>query len=309
MEAGITGIELSEINRLARENDIVSRSYREYMARVEAVADHILAEDSRLVLVAGPSSSGKTTSSQLISRSLRQRGKNSAVISMDMFFRHHDTFSAKREDGTADYEHVDAVNLEALRETVTKLIEGKPSSITLWNLFRQREEMADFDPGPGDLIVVIEGLHALDPLTWQGLPEQRMTKVYATIFNEVTKDGEEYLSASDIRISRRLLRDRVSRGGPVERTLGIQDSIEEGADRWVRPFREHADCLLNTTFLCEFGMLKGEILKCCADPAQGGKFRQKLLELGEKFRAFEDTDIGLLPKDAVIREFLGGLEL
>ncbi len=304
-------IELSEINRLARMGDrLVLQSDSAYKGRLASVVDRIVHGDTRMALVAGPSSSGKTTSSLLIARELRRRGKNSLVISMDDFFKDPEFVKTRKPDGTANYETIEAVDLDYFHQCALALIRGESAKMPKKRSATAQREYEEVTLGSDrSSVLVVEGLHALNPLTWQALPHDKILRVYATLFDEFTLNGQPFLSTSEIRISRRLLRDAAQRGVSTEKTLDMWSTIEEGADQFIRPFRDHADTLLNTSFNCELGILKGRVLQLCADPQEGGAHRDKLLDLGEKFSQVETVSGDALPKDSMIREFLGGLEL
>lgn len=304
-------IELREINELAKlGNKLVEQSDAAYKQRVIDVADRIDAAGARLVMVAGPSSSGKTTSSNLIARELRRRGKHSVVVSMDDFFKYPDEVPTRKPDGTANYETIEAVDVEYMHRCALRLIAGETVEMPHKSNPTAPREMYELNLGDSDdSVLIIEGLHALNPKSWEPLPHDKLIRVYATLFDEFVEDGEPFLSTSEIRISRRLLRDAAQRNQPVERTLGLWDTIEWGATNFVRPYRDHADCLLNTSFNCELGILKGRIMEVCAIEGEGGAHRDKLLALGEKFAKVETVSAEALPKDSMIREFLGGLEL
>ena len=264
----------------------------------------IIAESGRqIVMVSGPSSSGKTTSAGKLAQGLSALGRRASVVSLDNFFKNIEDYPV-REDGEKDYESPYALDIEEFRRCMEKLLATGFAQLPTFDFPNQcrAEEILDVDISDGGLLI-IEGIHALNPLLTQ--QNDRVFKLYAGLRVEYSVDGEPFLKTREVRIIRRIIRDYLFRGFSAQRTLSLWDSLQEGENKWIKVFKPDADLLLNTSFGYEACIYSGVAQQLFESAEHGGEYREILLGLIDKLEAFVPIDSELMPKNSMLREFVG----
>ncbi len=305
-----TRFEVSDINHIVTSNpNFIRQSEENYRDRVRAVADAVEQSGCSIVMVSGPSASGKTTSSKKLALELRARGRQAVVISLDDFFRGIEDYP-KNAKGEPDLEHVNAVDIECVNETLDKLLREGHCELPQFDFVAQhrRPETRPLSLEPGGF-AIIEGIHALNPLLSERIPQDRVFRLYVGLRNEYYRYGARVVNTRDLRIIRRMVRDYYFRGYRVEDTLRVWEDMMAGEEIWIKPFKEISNMLLDTSFPYEPCVFRPILEKLAADEAEGGAYREAMLRLCGLAAQFAPLPVESVPPDSMVREFLGGLEL
>lgn len=302
-------LEVSKINERAKNREYIEWCESEYAGRLRVIADEVTARGAKVVMLSGPSASGKTTSSKKLAVEFMLRGINATVVSLDDFFIEVDNYP-KSDDGTPDMEHVGALNIERIHTCLREVIESGKTSMPQFDFIKRRpaDEERLLSIGEDELLIV-EGIHALNPLLLESVPADKVFRIYAGLRTEYAEEGKRIISTREIRIIRRLIRDYYFRGNSVRNTLEYWRRILEGEKKWIKPFKVNADMLLNTSLEYEPCVTIPILSLICENEEQGEDYRPVLLRLQSLFARFTPMDVAQVPKNSVIREFYGGLEL
>ncbi|MEG0832473.1 MAG: nucleoside kinase [Oscillospiraceae bacterium] len=301
--------EIDEINKSAGDEDFVARCEKSYQHNIDEVADRIISDNRTIAMVSGPSASGKTTSAQKIAKSITDRGGYAVVVSLDDFFKNIADYP-ETKDGKKDFESVYAVDIDRVNCCLAQLIENGVSDLPTFDFIKQQRasEINHIEIDEGE-VVIIEGIHALNPLMSQSIPQDRIIKIYAGLREEYCENGRRTLATRDIRITRRLIRDYLFRGHSVRNTLELWGRLVDGEEKWIKPFKDDADVLLDTSLTYEPCVFAPIMKKLTEDETQGGDFRETLLEIAGRFDPFLPIIEQKVPANSLLREFLGGLTL
>lgn len=301
-------IQLRELRELSLLPSFIEQCENEYRYRVDQIASKILESGVSVILLSGPSASGKTTSSLLLARAMTRLGKKTSVISLDNFFKNLEDYP-KQKNGEPDFEHLHALNVEAVNECLSKLTTTGTTSIPSFD-FATHKSTPDAQKVHVDenSAVIIEGIHALNPELTKSVEAGSVLKIYAGLRTEYYEGRKRIIATRDIRITRRVIRDERDRGHSAENTLALWKNIMAGEEKWIKPFKVDANYLLNTALDYE-PCLYVDDLKKLADSGKGGKFQPELEVLANSFIQAGSLPMDLVPKDSVLREFIGGLEI
>lgn len=293
-----------EINELILVNEILhERMYAK-------AADEITDRDARAVLVAGPSSSGKTTSANRICSQLRAFGKKPIQISLDNYYLDRDRIKAD-ENGETDLENINALDVARFADDFEKLIRGEETEIPVFN-FRtgRREEKGMTVRADENSPLIIEGIHGLNPLMFtQAVDAGSLYRIYVSALTTLNLDNHNRIRTSDVRLMRRLVRDYRMRNASVELTLSMWDSVRRGEEKWIFPYQESADMILNTTLLYELSVMKKYVYDLLISVSPESTYYTQAMELVKFLSYFEETDTETdekIPPTSVLREFIGG---
>lgn len=282
---------------------LVRVSEESYESGLENAARDILCRKSKVVLLSGASGCGKTTSANKLAGYLRKMHCPAQVISMDDFYQDESSYD-KLPDGSYDYESVTCLDLPLIRQCLSEVLETGKTILPRFDFIRhcRAEETTALDIGSG--VVIVEGIHALNPLITQGVEKALIYKIFAGIREEYADQGGTcILNAQDIRLGRRCLRD-VQRGYSPEETLLRAESVNRGENLYIRPFKKEADCIVDTSFTYEpcvmAAALPAELRKISVDsPAY--RDAQRLAAAWEQFRPMADS---FCPETSMLREFI-----
>ena len=302
-------LEVESVNRRVAEDaaGYVSECERRYDEDVAAQCRDIIARDAAVVMVSGPSSSGKTTSAHKVAKKLTDMGRRAAVVSLDNFFKNYEDYPT-RPDGQKDLESLYALDIDAVRGCLRSLISDGKAEIPQFDFKKQRPsgntEPVDVSDGG---ILVMEGIHALNPALVEGVDVQRVLRLYAGLRMQYeTEDDDIALKTRDIRIIRRIIRDFQFRGYSAESTLSEWENIMQGETRWIKAYKSEADLLLDTSFAYEPCVYRTAVERLFgADDGAGGKYRENFLRLREELGCFEPLPESAVPPDSMLREFIG----
>ena len=287
--------------------DFILKCEEKYENKIIKIAKDIAESDkTEIVMLAGPSSSGKTTTAKKLCQALEDFGVRSHTISLDDFYLDN-ADSPRFPDGTPDYETVDALDIPCFEKTMTQLIETGSAMIPEFDFLtgKRKEKYNSLKIGEKDVIVV-EGLHALNPAITEHLPKDRLLKIYISVSSRIY-DGRKniVLNKRNIRFIRRLVRDYKFRGNSVEETFKMWITVRYGEDSYLFPFKDNADIRINTIHLYEICVLRdlaAELLEQVSDSSEFYKESQRLIRSLHKF---PKIDSSLVPENSLLREFIG----
>lgn len=261
-------------------------------------------ENIRVIAIAGPSSSGKTTFSHRLRIELMSMGINPVKISIDDYYLNRDQ-APKHPDGTPDLEHIEALDLELFNKHLLALIQGEEVQMPKF----------DFQLGkrvPGEKIridekspIIIEGIHALNQRLTSSIPKYQKYKIYISPLWQLNIDNHNPINATDIRMLRRIVRDHKYRNTPPQDTLAMWRSVRQGEFRWIYPFQEEADYIFNSELTYELGILKKYALPALAKIGRDDPYFIAANRLVKFLKYIKDIDDRYVPANSLLREFIG----
>ena len=271
------------------------------------IADQIVQQRGvKMVLIAGPSSSGKTTTCKRLSVHLAVNGIRPIGISLDDYFLSREQ-TPRDESGDYDFEHLHALNIPLLNEQMNALLKGEEVELPRYNFHTGQSESSGRKLRlKGNEILVVEGIHALNPELTAQIPEEQKFRVYASALTTILLDNHNYIPTTDNRLLRRIIRDYKYRGVSAEETIRRWPSVRRGEDRWIFPYQEYADAMFNTAMMFELAVIRGQAIPVleqvpenCVEHAEA----YRLLKFLRYIKPIPETQI---PPTSLLREFLGG---
>ena len=301
---------VSDVNKLIDENKVmemilVAEAFQE--KRIAAVAEAISKRSSvKMILISGPSSSGKTTTCKRLSVQLGVLGYHPVQISVDDFFVEREQ-TPKDKDGNYDFEAVEAVDLPLFNKTLSDLIAGKSVEIPTFNFALGKKEWKGKTIQLDDKsVMVIEGIHCLNPRLTEQVPDDVKFKIFVSALTSISIDRQNPIPTTDNRLIRRVVRDYNYRGYSAQETLSRWSSVRSGEERNIFPFQENADEMINTSLIFELGVLKPyatHILRGVPETAKEYAEAVRLLKFLSFFKYIPEDKI---PGTSILREFVGG---
>ena len=300
-------IQARELNLLSHNAEaMIAESERVYHANISSVARAITEEGSlRALLLSGPSGAGKTTTANLICDAVRALGEECIVVSLDDFYLDHsDERYPKNELGQHDYERPEALDLDAIRCMLENITKGEEFVIPKYDFKTSSRVGERKRPAMPDGCVIIEGLHALNPIISDSLPADKIKKMFVSVSTNINDGDERIISGRKTRFVRRLVRDSIYRGADAERTLGLWEGVLSAEDIYLYPYKHLADFTFDTFHTFELGVMKpiAESL-LSTDGVSENEYAKIVAAALGKLDAIDRT---LIPKDSLIREFIGG---
>ena len=298
------------LNKLIKEKKIKEQillSEALHEKKIAQIADKIAERKGiKMILIAGPSSSGKTTFAQRLGLQLKINGIKPVTISVDNYFVEREQ-TPKNENGEYDFESIEAIDTELFNNHLLALLEGK------------EVEMPEFDFKLGtkkyngnkiklaeDEVLVIEGIHCLNDKLTEKIPQSQKYKIYISALTVLNLDSFNRISTTDTRLIRRIVRDNQFRGYTAEDTISTWDNVNEGENKNIFPFQEEADSIFNTSLIYELAVLKNEaipLLEKITNKEPEYAEAQRLIEI---LRYFEPIPREMVPSNSLLREFIGG---
>ena len=284
--------------------ELAALSEAHYHDQIESIADEVLAAGHRIVMLTGPSAAGKTTSAHKIARAVAARGHNSRVLSLDDFYIGEGKYP-KNPDGSDDYESLEALNLAELHSCLKGLYTTGVCDAPVFDFTKQQPSGTQhIDARDG--VVIIEGLHALNPALTEELPDDAALCLYAGLREEYADAHDSRcLATRDIRLARRIVRDYLFRGHGAAFTLGLWGHVCAGEDRFIKPYKPRANLLLDTTHTYEVCLWRTVLDAMPADPALTATQARQLEALRRRFAEFPALGTELVPENSLLREFIG----
>lgn len=291
--------------------DLINVSEALQEKKIAQIADEITHRDQdgkrvKLVLISGPSSSGKTTFSKRLSIQLMTNGLKPYPISLDDYFvNRNDT--PLDENGKHDFESLYAVDLPFFEEQLTTLLNGGEVELPRYNFTTGKREMSGRKLRIDEhMILIIEGIHALNPALTPHIPNENKYKVYVSALTTILLDNHNYIPTTDNRLLRRIIRDYKYRNYSAEETIARWSSVREGEEKWIFPYQENADAMFNSALLFELAVLKDyvePVLRKVPNRCPEYSEAHRLLRFLNYFVSVQDKE---LPPTSLLREFLGG---
>jgi uridine kinase len=302
---------IADLNRCIEEGRskeliLISEAHQE--KQIAMIADEIASrKDSvRLILIAGPSSSGKTTFAQRIRTQLMVNGLDPFPISMDDYF-HNRSQVPVDENGEQDLESIDVIDLELFNEQMTRLIQGQEVEIPHYNFLKgEREYIGNVIKLSENQPIIVEGIHGLNEKLTEMIPAENKFKIYISALTQLNVDDHNRIPTTEARLIRRLVRDYKFRGTPIAETLGMWPFVRRGEERNIFPFQESADVMFNSALLYELAVLKPYILPLLEEIKEDHFYYTEVNRLKKFLKYFADLDPTDIPNNSILREFIGG---
>lgn len=287
--------------------DIINISEALQEKKLAKIAEEIASRKGvKLVLLAGPSSSGKTTSCKRLSIQLAVNGLKPLQISLDDYFVDRDK-TPKDENGEFDFESIYALNLDLLNEQFNALFRGEEVELPKYDFPSGKSvksgKKLKLEPNN---VLVVEGIHALNPELTAHVPEEQIFRVYASALTTILLDNHNYIPTTDNRLLRRIIRDYKYRGVSAQETIRRWPSVRSGENKWIFPFQENADAMLNTAMLYELSVLKMQAEPLLQQVPENCEEFAEAYRLLKFLKYFKGIPYNNLPPTSLLREFLGG---
>jgi uridine kinase len=275
--------------------------------RIAAIASAIAAHSDQIgmVLIAGPSSSGKTTFARRLAVQLLANGLEPVALGLDNWFvdRQHTPLD---EEGNPDFEALEAIDRELFNQQLNQLLAGQTVTLPHFNFYTGQREAGEILRVTPQHVILIEGIHGLNPDLAPQVPRERIFRIYVSALTQLNLDRHNRVSTTDTRIIRRIVRDAARRGYSAADTIGRWPSVQRGEWRWIFPYQEHADVMFNSALAYELAVLRplAEPLLLGVEPDTPQRVEaDRLLSL---LRWFTSISGDLVPDNSILREFIGG---
>ena len=275
--------------------------------KIAQIADEIAKRKNvKMVLIAGPSSSGKTTTCKRLSVQLAVNGIYPIGISLDDYFVNREQ-TPRDETGDYDYEHLHALNIPLLNEQMNALFRGEEVELPRYNFQMGRSEKSGRRLRlQGNEVLVLEGIHALNPELTASIPNDQIFRVYASALTTILLDTHNYIPTTDNRLLRRIVRDYKYRGVSACDTIRRWPSVRRGENRWIFPYQENADAMFNSAMLFELAVLKNQALPLLEQVPENCEEYAEAYRLMKFLRYIHTIKEDQIPPTSLLREFLGG---
>ncbi|KEI06649.1 nucleoside kinase [Clostridium botulinum] len=275
--------------------------------KVAYIADMIHnRENVKVVLIAGPSSSGKTTFARRLGIQLRVNGLMPVPISLDDYFVNREQ-TPKDEFGNYDFESIYALDLELFNKNLCELMEGKETRVPEFD-FKTGSRSWKEDPFklPDNGVLIIEGIHGLNEMLTSSISKENKFKIYISALTQLNLDNHNRIATTDVRMIRRIVRDKLSRGYASEDTLKMWPSIRRGEEKNIFVFQEEADVMFNSSLIYELCVLRKYAETELSKIKEDSKVYYEAMRLKSFLNFFKDVDKDLVPDNSILREFIGG---
>lgn len=276
----------------------------EYESRIEAAAREVIANGASVVMLTGPSASGKTTTASKLAAAINAKGKSSVVVSLDNFYKNLEDYP-HLPDGTKDYENVTALDIDEINRCLTSIVKTGTVDIPQFDFLTERRKSENIHLELGNGVAIIEGIHALNPVLVETLQSDKIYKIYAGLREEYSVSGRRHIATRDIRLARRMVRDNKFRGHSLEKTLSMWRGVCEGEDKYIKVFKPSADLLLDTSLSYEVCCLAPFVISLKGQLDGASPYADMLNRLCTSFTACSSLSDKLIPQHSMLREFIG----
>ena len=287
--------------------DIINISEALQEKKIANIAEEIANRKGvKLVLLAGPSSSGKTTSCKRLSIQLAVNGLKPLQISLDDYFVDREK-TPKDASGEYDYESIYALDLDLINEQFNALFRGEEVELPKYDFQSGKSKKSGNKLKMNDNnVLVVEGIHALNPELTAHIPQEQIFRVYASALTTILLDNHNYIPTTDNRLLRRIIRDYKYRGVSAQETIHRWPSVRAGENKWIFPFQENADAMLNTAMLYELAVIKTQAEPLLQQVPENCEEYAEAYRLLKFLKYFKGIPYNNLPPTSLLREFLGG---
>ncbi|NLX35370.1 MAG: nucleoside kinase [Chloroflexi bacterium] len=310
---GILGVEdVGSLNEAVLADDLrreilVSEALHE--KRLAEVADEITSRpEARIVLVAGPSSSGKTTFSKRLAVQLMVNGARPFAVALDDYFVDRE-LTPRDEHGEYDFESLEAIDRGLFVEQLMALMAGREVTLRQYDFGTGKNVPGRTVQLPPNAIIIVEGIHGLNPRLAEGLPPERVFRIYASALTQLNLDHHNRIATTDTRLLRRMVRDAQYRNYPAQMTIARWPSVRRGEERYIFPYQEHADVMFNTALVYELSVLRPYAEPLLRTVPHGTMEWVEARRLLSFLRWLRSCDASLVPHNSLLREFIGGSSL
>ena len=275
--------------------------------KLSRIADDIASRHGvKVILIAGPSSSGKTTTCKRLSIQLVTNGIRPIGISLDDYFVDREN-TPRDENGEYDYESLYALNLELFNQQLNALINGEEVELPKYDFMTGKSGMSGKKLQLHENeVLVIEGIHALNPELTAQIPQHQIYRIYASALTTITMDDHNYIPTTDNRLLRRIIRDYKYRNNTAQQTLKRWQSVRAGEDKWIFPYQENADMMFNTAMLFELSVIKTQAVPLLEQVPENCDEYTEAHRLLHFLRYIKPIPESQIPPTSLLREFLGG---
>lgn len=293
-------VENGTIRELVRVNEALHEK------NYSRIADEIINKGAKAIMIAGPSSSGKTTSANRIATQLRADGLDPIMLSLDDYYIDRDKME-RDENGELDLEHINALDTDRFVKDLRILLSGGEAEIPQFSFITQKREGYVPLRLLKDQPLIIEGIHGLNPLMLGDIDPESVFRIYVSALPTMNIDDHNRIHTSDLRLLRRLVRDHANRGASMEHTIGMWPSVRRGETRWIFPYQENADRIINTTLHYEPAVMKKYIYPLLLEVPPESEYYCTARAIVKYLNYVLEADIeDEIPPTSVIREFIGG---
>lgn len=299
---------LSEVNSLVESDakGFIDDCVNKYEQKINLAVENILKDKTvDIVLLAGPSSSGKTTTAGKLAQGIRTKGKNAYIISLDDFYLNRDDIPIN-SDGLPDYENVTAMDIPLIKKTFNSLINERSAVVPIFSFKTgKREKNGKTVHLNENDVVIVEGIHALNPIITDGVDPSHVYKIYISVSSRFTADnGRILLTKRNIRLVRRMIRDYHHRSSSVERTYFLWAGVRKGEDKFVFPYKNRADEFIDSTHPFEECMFRDEAIELLGHIDEESPYYDESQRLKESLEQFIPVSRDLLPENSLLHEFI-----
>lgn len=287
---------------------MIQLSEAHYNSQISRIADEIALKKKnvKIILIAGPSSSGKTTTSKKLEIYLRSQGISTHQISIDDYFKNRDETPVDK-DGNFDFETIKALDLKLFNKDLEKLLKKEKVLLPEFNFIKGIKEYKNkYLQLKDNDIIIIEGLHALNDELTKNIQRESKYKIYISPLTQLNIDNHNRVHSTDIRKLRRITRDNKYRGLGAQETLEMWDKIRKGEEQFIYPYQDNVDCMINSSLLYEIGILKTYVEPLLFLVDEESEFYPEALRLINFLRNFLPMPSDNVPRDSILREFIGG---
>ena len=300
--------QLNEMVKNGRIRELIRVNEALHEKRFSQVADMVCQRNVRVVMLAGPSSSGKTTSANRLATQLRVHGKKPVLMSLDDYYLDRDKI-LPGPDGQLDLEHINTIDTALFRTHIAALLAGEEIAIPTFDFKTGRRQWNGHKLSlHKDTVVIVEGLHALNPaLLPDNVDTNDLFRLYVTPTLPLNLDDHNRIATSYLRLLRRIVRDYETRGATVERTMSMWDSVRRGERIWIFPYREMADVIFNSSTLYELPVLKKHIFPLLTAVQPESEYYEEVRSIVKILNYVMEADVDdEIPHTSLVREFIGG---
>lgn len=303
-----TVADLNDLTTSGRIRELIRVNEALHEKRYSQVADMVCQQGARAVMLAGPSSSGKTTSANRLATQLRVHGKKPILMSLDDYYLDREKI-LPGPDGKLDLEHINTIDVALFREDMRRLLQGEEVELPSFNFVTGKREWKGHKLRLyKDSVIIVEGLHALNPaMLPENVEENLIFRFYVSALLPLNLDDHNRIPTSYLRLLRRTVRDYETRGSSVQRTLDMWDSVQQGERRWIFPYQEQADVIFNSSTLYELPVLKKHIFPLLTAVQPEEPCYEQVQNMVKVLNYVQEADVDdEIPPTSLVREFIGG---